>query len=384
MRISGDVNYSSVFFETPLMFAVHYKMLRVVDHLLENGASVDVYDSKGTTPLMLAIHHNLEVVAVELLRKGARSVPLFVVCSGTTLPLLPPIFEYDASPLLLAVDMGMRRLVPLLIEKDADVNSATTDESYALIVAVANKDMDMVELLLENGADVDKRDYDSWTPLTVAAAVGNEDALDRLLEANANVSATGPQGYNAAMIAIDARLERASLLLLSMMRDEDLNFAPFDNCTALWLAASNGMDTVVSALLERRAHTNTSSLKEGWTALMVACVKGYVTTVSLLAPRSDREFLDDDACDALMLACKNGHVGAVVCLLHAGVSFHTTNKWDLTARDLATINGHMEVLEVLNQSSGRKRPRSPPTPSFPYAPTPPPSPSSPAPPSPSL
>jgi len=183
------------------------------------------------------------------------------------------------------------------------------------------------------------------------------------------------------MIAIDARLESASLLLLSMMSDEDLNYTPSDNCTALWLAASNGMDRVVATLLARGARTNAPSFEKGWTPLMVACVKGYVTTVSLLASRSDREFLDDDECDALMLASKNGHLGAVVCLLNAGVSLHATNKWKLTARDLATINGHMDVLELLDQSSGRKRARSPPTPSFLCAPTPPPSPSSPAPPS---
>lgn len=91
-----------------------------------------------------------------------------------------------ATPLYYASAVGLETVVPLLLEKGADVNAKTEDGKTALQIAAKNGHATVARILLDRGAEVDSEDSRRRTPL-YWAATGNYIAVIKLLLArNAN------------------------------------------------------------------------------------------------------------------------------------------------------------------------------------------------------
>ena len=118
---SQDVNAQSEYFwgslrwYTPLHLAALYGQPKVMRLLVEAGADVDAYDSKGNTPLLIAAEQRRTDVVMELIRLGGdvnkKKRPRF--CT----PLHAAVFR---------MDMGS---VVALLTAGADVN-AVVDGKY--------------------------------------------------------------------------------------------------------------------------------------------------------------------------------------------------------------------------------------------------------------
>ena len=141
------------------MFAAWHQFNKVVQLLAENGAELDIRDSKGRSPLFLACL-DCDIKAVEmLLKKGARandqdnegnvllfqfsfsllffffffSLFSFFFFFGLFVCLL--IFQFYQTPLLLAVDKGHLDIAKLLIEYGANPNFISASGNTPLIIA---------------------------------------------------------------------------------------------------------------------------------------------------------------------------------------------------------------------------------------------------------
>jgi uncharacterized protein len=95
--------------------------------------------------------------------------------------------EDGFQPLGLASFFGHAETVRLLLERGAEVNSASRNEMKVMPLhsAAAASDTearhDIAKLLLEHGADANARQQDDYTPLMAADQSGDE-RLGRLLE----------------------------------------------------------------------------------------------------------------------------------------------------------------------------------------------------------
>ena len=73
---------------------------------------------------------------------------------------------------MIAAARGNASIVKTLLERDADINARTNNETTALLEAVTNQHATVVKILLAGRADVTAKDKDGRTPLNIAAAKG--------------------------------------------------------------------------------------------------------------------------------------------------------------------------------------------------------------------
>lgn len=123
-----------------------------------------------------------------------------------------------ATPLLLAAEQGLHRLVPLLLALGADPNATDSFGRTPLMRAARNGDTRIVSILLGQGAAVNlatrKR---GWTALMWAATSGSTACVRALLDAGANPALTNSAGQTALDITRESGSRTTEKLLLERM-----------------------------------------------------------------------------------------------------------------------------------------------------------------------
>ncbi|OQE26236.1 hypothetical protein PENSTE_c005G04678 [Penicillium steckii] len=139
-------------------------------------------------------------------------------------------------------------MAALLISQHAAVH-ALFRGSTALVVAAAERHLDIVKLLLEEGALIDAPSSIYGTALMAATFRGHVKLVKFLLENGANVNAIGSQYSTAPHTAVVVGKREIAKILLDA--GADINALDKNYCSPLHLAASLGHAEIVRLLLLR-------------------------------------------------------------------------------------------------------------------------------------
>ena len=141
--------------------------------MIRNGADVNQAQGEGSTALLWAVNRQDYDVAKALLEKKANP---------------NVINEFGGMPLTEAAGLNDDRLVKMLLDAGAKVDSANLDDESALMLAIKNGNLSMAETLVKAGANVNKVEkFHNQTPLIYAAAAGNSAIVKLLLSKDAYV-----------------------------------------------------------------------------------------------------------------------------------------------------------------------------------------------------
>lgn len=156
-----------------------------------------------------------------------------------------------------------------------------------LFDAAYRGDMAAVRRFLDEGADPDYRNAGGWTPLMIAAAERRLDIVVTLLEAKADANLRNAYGRTALMFA--SRYGQLAIVEALLAAGADPNAVPTDatGWTALVAAASEGHAAVVRALLAHGADVSIRT-RDGLTALDIARAAGRAETARMLEAVSRR------------------------------------------------------------------------------------------------
>ncbi|HEY7171016.1 MAG TPA: ankyrin repeat domain-containing protein [Vicinamibacterales bacterium] len=313
--------------QTALMWAVSNQHPAIVQTLVENGADVharsevrpravhtgnrfgDRGDSKGALTMDLGGFTPLLFAA----RQGDLESARLLLAAGAT---ANEQAANGASALVVAAHSGQGAFAKLLLERGADPNAAGAGYS-ALHAAVLRGDVDLVKALLARGANPNtpiakgtpSRYYSKdWalnvnalggaTPLWQASRYGDVPIMRALAAAGANITFTMPDGTTTLMAAVAAnngfgtgdRRERyigpgdiaptpeenerltREVAAVAIELGADVNAASqTTGDTALHLAASQALDSVVQLLVDKGANIEAAN-KRGLTPLGAAVV----------------------------------------------------------------------------------------------------------------
>lgn len=178
---------------TPLLLALHKPAPELALFLIERGADVNAASGdrsgiEGQTALMVAAAGGHAALVDVLLAKGAaigarngRGETALMAAAG----------GYGSAQTTIA-----RRLLDAGAKLDARSDSGSTP-----LIRAAGSRNDVLPLLLERGADVNATTKNGWTALMVAAQVGNDDYVRALLARGANPRALNEDGEGAASLA---------------------------------------------------------------------------------------------------------------------------------------------------------------------------------------
>ena len=161
---------------TPLLVAISKRMGPVAQTLLDAGASPNSISTSGVTPLMLAARADDSDMVLALCKKGAlvdarapQSGPsaLYLAAENNALRAAEALLQYGATvelgnkgatPLRAAADRGFEKMVTLLLDHGANVNTQDDLNRTPLMSAAKKGRTGLFELLVRRGANQDLED----------------------------------------------------------------------------------------------------------------------------------------------------------------------------------------------------------------------------------
>ena len=149
--------------------------------------------------------------------------------------------QFETTPLFEAAVNGYKRVVRLLIEHGAKVDTPVGPGLTPIYNAALNGHFEVTRLLVESGANVDVLTEAGFSPLYIACQEGHADCVVDILSA-------------------------------PMMSKELIDLAPpqIDGATALYVAAQNGHWLCVKLLLDAGCAVDPQRISCGSTPLMIA------------------------------------------------------------------------------------------------------------------
>ncbi|KAJ7256364.1 ankyrin repeat-containing domain protein [Mycena rebaudengoi] len=378
LQKGAHVNAKGGKYGSALQAASKARHMEIACILLENGADVHALGGKYGTALSAAVANNHMDMICLLLDNGADINSSDVV---------------DGSALQTACSRGHTELVEFLLRKGTDIDAGGGELGSALQAAAANGHADVVQILLDNGAGVNaagglyggalqaacgkKPSTDIWyeassywaevrhrikivrllikngaainaasveagTALLQAAACGDDykDIVRILLENGANINEVGGTCGSALQIALHKRQMDMARFLIH--EGADVNMTGGENGNALQIASEAGSLEIVQLLVERGADLNATSEKYG-SALQAAV--GPV-------PREYDGYPED-----LLADLRSDRAAIARLLLEKGAKVHVAAEENGSALQMASQNGHTEIVRILHEAGEREEER---------------------------
>ncbi|XP_023315393.1 uncharacterized protein LOC106652425 [Trichogramma pretiosum] len=195
-----NVNEKDLKNKTPLHYALKYANHNLVKLLIENGSFINCKTYNGESPLTYAIRYNKLESVKFLLSMGINP-------NGYT------DNNFYQTYLTLAVKIGNKSIVELLIDHGANVNSfeptdycqSCSNSTSPLSVSISAGNEDIMKLLVSKGANVNSTELHTGTPLhhSVRFAmlkVSKLSTIQYLLDNGADVTLENTYGNTALMI----------------------------------------------------------------------------------------------------------------------------------------------------------------------------------------
>lgn len=198
----ADANYrTSGATRDPLLWvALSHNQPRIVKLLLKAGARADVSDHRGT-PILIGA---LSLANAKTTRETAlfKSI-LGLLNKGHANPnAQDKAYVGDSrGPLHMAVSLGSRDLVQLLLDFGANPNLGNRSQETPLHFAAERGYTDIVQLLLARGANIDAlTKHTHMTPLLAAAENGHAEIVRLLIAKGARTDARDTFGKSAEQL----------------------------------------------------------------------------------------------------------------------------------------------------------------------------------------
>jgi len=319
-RISKGYWYDGVQGITGLHCIAFFGIVEIASTMLgRKGWQVNGRDSKSRTPLMWAVEYE-NIRMVELFLEQEDIEPDTVIKDGRT------VFSF-------AAELGNEDAVKLLLgRRDINPNSKDKNCRTPLSFAAERGQEGVVNLLLERGdVDPNSSDHNGRTPFSFAAQRFRElnsfqdffslppryeGVMKQLLEQGGDPNSPDSNGRTLLSFAAGKGGEGLVKLLLGR-GDVDPNSSDSSGRTPLSFAAEYGQETVVRLLLELGDVDPNLSDNTGRTPLSFAAEYGQEDVVKLLLGRGDVDpnSSDNNGQTPLSRATKWGQEGVLKLLL---------------------------------------------------------------------
>ena len=225
--------------------------------MIRSGADVNQAQGEGSTALLWAVTNKDYDVAQALLAKKANP---------------NAVNEFGAMPLTEAARLNDDRLVKMLLDAGAKVDSANPDDETALMLAIKNGNQQMAETLVKAGANVNRIEkFHHQTPLIYAAAGSHSAIVKLLLSKDADVRPRALYTDWPSQVTSEPRTQYRSVGGLTALMygirggcyacveqlvasGADVNFPTPEGITPLMLALDNEHNEIAMFLMDKGAY----------------------------------------------------------------------------------------------------------------------------------
>ncbi|MDX2213077.1 MAG: ankyrin repeat domain-containing protein [Oculatellaceae cyanobacterium bins.114] len=279
------------------------------------------------------------------------------------------LVAYVPPSLWVAASEGNIEQVRAYLKEKVDLNQLDMHGKTPLHWAILKGHEDIAILLVEAGADVHQKDKYGESPLNMAAMRGSIRMTQFLLAHGAlmELSAAallGKQDYFEEYLHQGGsfyleRAEMSLLHLLSMLGDypniaqllidagADVNAkTQSPEMTPLMATATAGHKDIADLLIQSGARINAKA-KDFQTSLHYAVRRGHVALVELLIEKGADVNADSNGGTPLCIAAESGHYHVSEFLIAHKANVNDGGKSELPPIHRATLNNHIEIVELL-------------------------------------
>lgn len=301
------------------------------NQLIQEGYGINNIDLSGFSSLHYAAERNDEESCRLLVANGAN-------IDSTE-------YEYDNTPLMIALKSGREELAEYFIHENCDVSIPDISGWYPLHFAAKFGFNSIVETIVKITEDVNVRSYENVTPLHMAVQSGNLDTVELLLKHNADPDARTLDDWSALHIAVHENHEGIVVALLKA--GADINIVDKENQIPLHIATRKGFFGLAECLISKGSLLNAKN-KHGRAPLHAACQNGHLEMCYLLVDKgANVNIKDNDGWTPLHPAAQNGHTKVCELLINTGTSINAKSNNEWTAIHLASQSGKLETCETL-------------------------------------
>ncbi|KAK0101622.1 hypothetical protein ONS95_006785 [Cadophora gregata] len=257
--------------------------------LLDHGAVVQMKDKKGNTPLHLAAKKSL--AAVETLLRIA-ATPVDDKSSNNRTPLMQAC---DRPP-----SEDSEDIVKLLIHNGAKVSVRDNNEETPLFLAASNGNYRVVELLIQHHAEVNTLNVAGNSALFGPARLGYEETARVLLEGGIDsrvINNDSPTGRTALLESVKYDKANVALLILEKWAENGFEHQNLLQ-SALFEAALYDSSKVARLLVERGANISEKETVSSKTPVEIANSHSSTKVVALLLEKGGQLFSQGPSLDA--------------------------------------------------------------------------------------
>ncbi|XP_046570876.1 ankyrin repeat domain-containing protein 50-like [Haliotis rubra] len=363
-----DVNARGKLGRTAVHLAAMNNRKKVYDVLVAADADISGADADGNNCLHLAVEKGNVTIVRDIL--GKRPLDINVVGA------------HGRTALVTAVLNNHLELVDYLVSMGADVTIRTDTLLDCLTAAVVAGHVSMLLMLLDlEMFDINRRGQYGRTAVMVAALLGKCQEYDALVSVHSDVKLLDDFGNDCLLLAAIGGSEKVvrhliSLKAFNINRQQENQSTPvfaavcqnhqkvFDlfvaaganvaltsmGDTCLIKACETGNCHIVDTLIAMKSQDVNHRGQHGWTAVMMAALKGHVDVLQILVSEgADLTLTDDDGNNCLMLASVYGQVKMIQHLLSIDNVFDTNRQGqDGKSAVMAAANeGHYDVFKVM-------------------------------------
>lgn len=329
-RRGAKVDTRDVHQRTPLSYAAWNGHLPIVRGLIHAGADIHAQDDIGGTPISYAQCSSNMDLNHELLKNASAE-------------------EAQAMRnklLLLAATTGQERVIKMLLETEADLETTGAERKTPLLAAIHGRHVAVARHLLNKGANTEAKDASGYLPLQLAVLLDLPSLFDMLLEKGADIEVIASGKCETPVLLLCGCIKTTrSLHMLRLLLDKGANIDARDkgSGTPLKNASKSGYEEEARLLLERNADIEATDYW-GRTPLFFADVPIMKLLLKLGA---QVDVVDSHGETPLYRNAKDGHFERVELLLQYGaqINLQTDNKG--TALMGAALSGSAATVKLL-------------------------------------
>ena len=310
----------------------------------EQRIDINSDDLERETPLMLGAKNGHKRVVELLLERNAK-----IDCTDI----------FNESAVEKAANNGHEDIVMLLLERNARTKSKSKAFASALISAAGGGQGAMVKILLDCGVNMESKDKAGKTALAWAAYRGESGVIKLLLEHNADIEARDKEGHTPLMHAVNHNTRDAVAFLLDQNADmEAKNYAGQSVISLAYVMHDNGPTFFWSSfsLLLRHGATMTANRSLDAAICQEAARKGDISVMRYLLDRRGLSIESKSGFSTCMrsqdltplsTAATEGHKGMVKFLLERNANIEARDDKGSTPLLLAALAFKATIVDLL-------------------------------------
>jgi len=255
------------------------------------------------------------------------------------------------TPLMIAVDLGNKEIVRMLIQAGADVNIEHRGETALGIIfenMIDDDDREIAMVLIDAGANLNQRDINGKTPLIDAVMMEEPKLVSKILIKGADMDARDNTGSTALMYAS----ENGNKEIVTMLIDSNVNSVDRNDHSALYKAFLNNHNDIVDMLIQAGANINSELLRA---AIINPSPIIDNLVRKLIQSGADVLTMDDEGNTPLMLALRRRNVNIAKLLIKKGgigSNIITQDTRGDTPLMIALQKGDIDLAKLLIKDGG--------------------------------